>query len=256
MNHEQLIAGLKHLRLPGILEHFLPLARESEKQNGTYEAFLAKLIEVELNSRLQRKVSKLIHSAQLPRKKLISEYDFSKCSGVTEKQIRRLAEGQFISQAENVVFYGYFGVGKSHLAEAIGLELCRKGIACLFISMATLVNEMLQAQHNLRLGNLYKRLDRFELIIIDELGYTVQSKEGADLFFELISQRYERKSLMITTNLPYSDWNKVFLNPTTTAAAVDRIIHRCQTFNIIGPSWRAEQAKKNKDTIPADSSNK
>ena len=140
------------------------------------------------------------------------------------------------------------GVGKSHLAEALTRELCQLGYRCLYTSVSSVIAELTLAQKNLTLTQYFKKLDRYDLITLDELGFTPESKDGADLFFQLISQRYERKSIIITTNLTYSEWNKVFLNPITTAAAVDRIIHHCETFNIQGDSGRTEEAEKNKIT--------
>jgi len=152
--------------------------------------------------------------------------------------------GDFLKDGTNIVLYGEFGVGKSHLAEGLTRGLCELGHRCIFIPAQKLMNDMLEAKKNLTLASLFKKLDRFELLTIDELGYSSHNREGSDLFFQLISQRYERRSTIITTNLTYSEWDKLFSNPITTAAAVDRIIHRCETFNIVGPSWRAEEAKK------------
>ena len=165
-------------------------------------------------------------------------------TGISAKQVTRLAEGDFVRQAANVVMYGSFGLGKSHLAMALTSQLCEAGFKCLFSSTHALIAGLLTAKRDLTLASLFKRLDRFDLIVCDELGYVPHDQDGADLFFQLISQRSERKSVMITTNLTYSEWELVFLNPRTTAAAVDRIIHNCETFNIGGDSWRGLEAKK------------
>jgi len=246
MNHSDLVQGLKTLRLGAITEDYSLMARQCEKNNDSFEKYLGALVSKELERRQSLKVSRLTKAAKLPALKLINEYDFSAREGVTEKQIRHLAQGHFLRDAGNITLYGKFGVGKSHLAMAITLELCRNGHTCYFTTAQALITDLTEAQNSLKLGALLKKLDRFELITIDELGYTPQSKEGADLFFQFISQRYERRSLIITTNLPYSEWQEVFLNPSTTEAAVDRIIHNCETFNIEGPSWRAQQAMKKK----------
>jgi DNA replication protein DnaC len=156
----------------------------------------------------------------------------------------RLTEGDFVRQAFNLVFYGTFGVGKTHLVIALVESLCALGYKCLFTSTHSLINELLSTKRDLTLTALFKRLDRFDVIACDELGYVPHDQDGADLFFQLISQRTERKSMIITTNLTYSEWDRVFINPITTAAAVDRIIYRCETFNVKGPSWRGMEAKK------------
>ena len=156
----------------------------------------------------------------------------------------RLAQGQWLKEPSHVVFYGSFGMGKSHLAMSLVRSLCQQGYRCLWTTTHGLIEQMRESKKELTLNTLLKKLDRFDLIACDELGYTASCQEGADLFFQFISQRYERKSLMMTTNLTYSEWDQVFLNPITTAAAVDRIIHNCETFNIEGKeSWRTESAK-------------
>lgn len=250
MNRDELISGLKRLNLSAMIENYENLARQCEKTNVSFEVYLGILVEGELKQRHQSKVQRLIKAAKVPMIKLINEYDFQAREGITEKQVRHLATGQFVRDAANVTLYGKFGVGKSHLAMALTLELCRQGFRTLFTTAQALITDLLEAQNTLKLSALFKKLDRFDLITIDELGYTPQQKEGADLFFQFISQRYERKSLMITTNLPYSEWQQVFLNPVTTEAAVDRIIHNSQTFNIIGASWRAQEAiKRNRQKI-------
>ncbi len=244
MKHETLIEGLKKLRLNAIAADYSEVARQCEMKNVTYEQFLAKLIEIETESKRHSKVSRLIKKANLPRGKVLKTYDFTKRTGVTARQIERLAQGDFLRSGGNIVFYGTFGVGKSHLAEGLTRAISEKGYRCLFTTAHQLIDDLVSAQQSLSLASLFKKLDRIDLLTLDELGYSPHSKEGADLFFQLISQRYERRSTLFTTNLTYSEWDKVFINPTTTAAAVDRIIHRCETFNIAGDSWRAEEAKR------------
>jgi len=218
--------------------------QQCEEARRTYEQYLAALTQTEITHRKRVKVNRLIREAKFPILKTLDTYDYTHITGVTPQQINRLAGGDFVKSAANIVFYGDFGVGKSHLATGIAVALCEIGIKCLFSSTQSMITSLEEAQKTLTLASLFKKLDRFDVIVLDELGYTPQSKDGADLFFQLISQRYERKSLIITTNLPYSSWDSVFLNSTTTAAAVDRIIHNCETFNIHGVSYRAEAAKK------------
>jgi len=245
MKHQELIANLKQLRLPTMATEYAECARLCEQKSGTHEQYLAALVAAELAHREHQKIARLTKEAKLLRDKRLDTYDFSCREGINKVQVTRLAEGDFIQKSGNVVLYGTFGVGKSHLAEAITRSICQKGYRGIFTSLAALTEELLTAQKSLTLTQSFRKYDRFDLITIDELGYTPSCREGADLFFQLISQRYERKSIMITTNLTYSEWDKVFLNPITTAAAVDRIIHHCETFNIKGPSWRSEEAKRN-----------
>lgn len=244
MKHEELITGLKKLHLGAMAEEYADLARVCEQAKKTYEQYLGSLVSRELTAKQDAKIKRLLKQAELPREKILASYDFNGRTGIGPEQIKRLALGDFLKEGMNVVFYGTFGVGKSHLAEGLTRSLCEAGFRCLFTSTHQLIEALVEAQRSLTLAALFKRLDRYDLITLDELGYCPHSKEGADLFFQLISQRYERKSIMITTNLTYSEWDKVFLNSLTTAAAVDRIIHRCETYNIEGPSWREEEAKK------------
>jgi len=244
MTNDELESNLKELRLAGICSHYLEMARVSEKKKESYEQYLGVLSQIELEARHKNKIKRLLKTSKLPLIKTLESYDYSKRKGITAKVMDRLAKGEFVTSAGNIVFYGSFGVGKTHLSIALVKKLCEKGVKCYYTSTNNLIEELLEAKKNLTLGSLWKRLDRYDVITCDELGYIPQTKEGADLFFQFISQRYERKSLIITTNLTYAEWDQVFLNDITTAAAVDRIIHTCETFNIEGPSWRAESASK------------
>lgn len=252
MTNDELESALKELRLAGISSHYLELARVSEKRKESYEKYLGTLLQIELESRHKNKIKRLLKTSKIPLVKTLEAYDYSSRKGITAKAIDRLAEGEFVKKAGNIVFYGSFGVGKTHLAIALVKKLCEKGVKCYYTSTNNLIEELLEAKKNLTLGSVWKRLDRYDVIACDELGYLPQTKEGADLFFQFISQRYERKSLIITTNLTYAEWDQVFLNAITTAAAVDRIIHTCETFNIEGPSWRAETAKRKIKTKAAE----
>lgn len=258
MSHEDLLVTLRSLYLPSMAREYVEMARIAEQEKRTYEQYLWVLAVNELTQRQEQKVKQRIKAAHFPLHKTIDTYDYASRQGITPKQIARLAQGDWVRQGANVVFYGGFGLGKTHLAMGIGRALCGQGLRVFFSTVHDLIQQLLDAKKGLTLAQLFKRLDRLDLIICDELGYLAQTQEGADLFFQLISQRAERKSLLITTNLTYSEWDKIFLNPLSTAAAVDRIIHQCETFNISGPkSWRAEQAEKTaakKLTTPASAS--
>lgn len=251
MNHEELIASLKNLRLHETSRQYAEVARLAEKEKRTYEQYLASLVRLEEAEKHRLRVERILKDAKLPLHKTIDTYDFSVRKGITPKLYKRLAQGDFVRSAGNVVMYGGLGVGKTHLSLALTAELCRAGIRCTFTTTHGLIEQLLEAKKNLTLAALFKRLDRFDLITCDELGYIPHDQAGADLFFQLISQRYERKSLLITTNLTYSEWDRVFLNGLSTAAAVDRIIHNCETLNIEGPSWRAEIARKRAQPLTA-----
>lgn len=245
MKHEQLLVGLKSLYLPAMAKEYVEISKLAEKDKKTYEQYLAKLVEVELHSKHRLKVDRLIKQAKLPIYKSFESYNFSIRTGITTQQFKRICEGEFVKQNGNVVFYGGFGMGKTHLAIALTQSLCEVGFKCMFTTAHNLINQLVLAKQNLTLTSLFKRLDKFDIIICDELGYVPHDQDGADLFFQLISQRAERKSMVITTNLTYSEWEQVFLNQRTTAAVVDRIILNCETFNISGDeSFRSLTAKK------------
>ncbi len=244
MNHEEIISGLRKLNLGTIAANYVQVAKSADQGKLTYEQYLAQLVQAELLEKNAVRVNRLIKEAKLLLPKAIDTYDFSQRTGITFKQVKKLAEGNFVREAANVVLFGSFGVGKTHLALALTQMLCEAGLRCYFSSTHALIELLLKAKQTASLTSLFKRLDRLDLIVCDELGYIPHEQAGADLFFQLISQRSERKSMLITTNLTYSEWDKVFLNPLTTAAAVDRIIHNCETFNIQGPSWRREVAAK------------
>lgn len=244
MKHEQLLVGLKSLYLHEMSKSYVEISKLAEKDKRTYEQYLAKLVEIELAAKHRLKVERLIRYAKVPMVKTLGSYNFDLRTGITVQQFSRLVSGEFVKQSGNVIFYGGFGMGKTHLAIALTNQLCEVGFKCLFSTVHNLINQLIDAKRDLTLTSLLKRLDKFDLIVCDELGYVPHDRDGADLFFQLISQRAERKSMVITTNLTFSEWEQVFLDPRTTAAAVDRIIHNCETFNLGGESYRAMEAKK------------
>lgn len=244
MKHEELVTGLKQLHLQQIAREYVEVSKISEKEKHTYEQYLNKLVRIELAEKNRLKVDRLVRQAQIPIKKKFEDYNFDVREGITAKEFNRLATGEFMRTAGNIVFFGSFGVGKSHLAATLTEKLCASGFKCLFTSTHQLIAQLVSAKRDLSLIALFKRLDKYDLICADELGYVPYDQEGGDLFFQLISQRAERKSLLITTNLTYSEWTEVFGNPRTTKAAVDRVIYNCETFNIKGPSWRELIATK------------
>jgi DNA replication protein DnaC len=244
VKHEELVSNLKLLHLHEISSQYFEVSKIAEKDKRTYEQYLAKLVEIELVAKQQQKVNRLLGEAKIPLYKSLAAYNFDVRTGITAKEFNRLAGGEFVRTAGNVVFYGSFGVGKTHLAISLVGKLCEAGFRCLCTTTHGLIAQLLTAKRDLQLTSLFKRLDKYDLLYVDELGYVPHDQDGADLFFQLISQRSERKSMLITTNLTYSEWDKVFLNLKTTAAAVDRIIYNCETFNIGGDSWRGMAAKK------------
>lgn len=236
--------GLKKLNLRTILATYQQHALVAEKSKKTYESYLHDLVTEETEQRRLNRIARLKKESKIPVQKTAENYDFSSIEGISAQEFKGLCGGDFLREACNIVIYGGHGLGKTHLAIALVDKLCEKGHRCLYTTSHELIEQMLEAKKELRVSELWRKYDRYDLIICDELGYIPQCQAGADLFFQFVSKRYERKSLLITTNLAYSDWGKVFLNETTTAAVVDRIIHRCKTYSLSGESHRVREAKK------------
>jgi DNA replication protein DnaC len=245
-SHSELTNKLKDFRLSGMGNHFYELAKRAEKEKLTYEQYLSLLVEKEILTRTSNRTKRLLISSKIPVMKTIEEFNFAPIEGITKTEWNDLASGDFIKNKTNLVFYGLFGVGKTHLATSLLVEFSKKGIPCLFTSTHKLIQDMLIAKENLTLNQLFKKLDRYDVILFDELGYVPQNEDGGNLFFQLISDRSERKSIIITTNLTFSEWDKVFSNKLSSAAAIERVLHKSKVFNLKGPSHRQPENETNK----------
>lgn len=240
----RLDTSLKNLRLPTILSEYSELAMMALEGKYSYEQYLLSLSRREVEQRFNNRVRYLLKGAKFPKIKTIDEYDFSKAE-ISEEAINQLCHGNFLGDYNNVIFFGTPGSGKTHLAMGIGRELCLKGYKVLFHTGCSLIQELVKAKNNLTLTNLFKKLMAFDLIIIDELGYIPFEKTEGDLLFQFISDRYERKSILITTNLAFSEWDTLFKDKMVATAAIDRLVHYSQIFKFEkDQSYRAEAAKK------------
>lgn len=236
-------SNLKLLRLPAMLSGYQETSEIARKSKFSYEEYLYTLSNKEQEARLNQRVISLLKQARFPKEKLLSDYDFSKIN-IKQEAINQLCHGYFIDDYTNIIFYGAPGSGKTHLASAIGRELCIKGKKVLFQTCCTLVQELVKAKNNVTLVNYFKRMMGYDLIILDELGYIPFERGEAELLFQFISDRYEKKPLLITTNLTFSEWDKVFKDPIITSAAIDRLIHYSQVFEFVKDvSYRTEVAK-------------
>lgn len=237
-SHE-LDTRLHYLKLPWIRENMEALSAKAAKANWTHMAFLAALIEGESHQRMDRATQRRITAARFPVVKTLEAFDWSWPKEINELQVRDLFRLRFVKEKQNVIFLGGCGMGKSHLAVALGHEACVQGYRVLFISAAELVNDLLAAQTEHRLKTELKKVLRPELLILDELGYIPIDKHGANLLFQVISKRYERGSIILTSNKAYKDWPGVFNNDSTvTSAILDRLLHNSQTIPISGSSYR------------------
>lgn len=234
---------LKKLKLPTVLREHEKLARQCATEGVDHVRYLARLIELELLDREARMIDRRIKAAKFPAVKSLESFDFDALSGLNKKLVLDLARGEFVARHENVIALGPSGTGKTHVTSGIGLAACQRGIKTRFTTAAALVHEMIEAQDEKRLLRLQKTLAAQELLIIDELGFVPLSKTGAELLFELISQRYERGATIVTSNLPFDEWTSIFGDERLTGALLDRLTHHVHILEMNGPSYRLAQSR-------------
>ncbi len=235
---------LRTLRLPSIVRCHQEVAAKAESEGWSFEHYLRELAEIEVEDRRQRRVARLYKRSALPKEKTLHTLEVKRLPAPIRRQLPKLCEGGFVERAENLLAFGLPGRGKSHLVSAIGHELVLKGFTVLFLPAYKLVQRLLNAKRNLELESILKKLDRFEAIILDDIGYIQQSREEMEVLFTFLSERYERRTVMITSNLVFSEWGKIFKDPMTTACAIDRLVHHSTILELAGPSYRSESAEK------------
>jgi DNA replication protein DnaC len=246
-NHNLLLrTNLKQLRLPAIGAEFAKLAREAAEANEDYEQYLLRLTELEIAARASNAVQARVRAAGFPVAKDFDTFDFSAVPSLSKPKVLELTRGEWIEQRTNTCFIGSPGTGKTHLAIALGLAACRQGKRVRFFTAAALVTRLEEAQKQYQLDRVLSQLDRIELLICDELGYLSFSRAGAELLFQVFADRYERRSLLVTSNLAFSEWGQVFQGERMTAALLDRLTHRCQIFEMNSESFRFRESMKNK----------
>lgn len=226
------------LRLPTIASQCQQLAKDAVKHQQTYLTYLAELLSAEVDERERHTIERRIKEAQFPRIRTLEDFDFSEAPMVSAQQIRELAEGGYINRAEPIIFIGDSGTGKTHLATGLCLAACRQKRRVRFITAAGLTNELVEAQSHNQLGRALQRWTRYEIICIDEMGYVPFAQVGAELLFQVISERAERATLVITTNLPFSEWTNVFPNARLCKALLDRITDRATIIDTGIESYR------------------
>lgn len=252
---DRLVHLLKALRLSTIYRCFEQEAERAGKESLSYEEYLLGLVEHEWETRRHNRITRLLRESRLPLEKNIDNFDKKRLPRRIVTHLNVLLEGAFLDRAENVLAFGNPGSGKTHLLCAIGQELIYKGRKILFRPCSLLVQELLTAKKELLLAKALKKLSRYDALIIDDIGYVKQSREEMEVLFTLLADCYERKSVMITSNLPFSKWEQIFKDPMTTAAAIDRLVHHSIILELNLPSYRLEECKKKQNLRQGGSDN-
>src|SRR5664279_3322008 len=215
----------------------------AEKETLSYEQYLLQWTERECEARRRNRIAALLRESGLPREKTMANFDLKRLPVKAGRQLKALVDGSFLDRQENLLLFGNPGAGKSHLLCALAHELIAQGRRMKYTSCAMLVQDLLVAKRDLRLSKEIKKLARHDGLIIDEMGYVQQSREEMEVLFTLLSERYERGSVLLTSNLPFSKWEGIFKDPMTTAAAIDRLVHHSVIVELNIPSYRMEEAK-------------
>jgi len=242
LNKMLLEAYLKKLKMPQAAKTYESLAREAGDNNLSYEEYLLGVLEQEIHQRENNRIQRGIKQAAFPVIKTLENFDFKAIPSLNKPRVLKLMQGEYIRKKENIILVGSSGVGKTHIAIALGYEACRQGLRVKFYTAAGLINELLAAQQEYRLNRLEKQWLVPHVIILDELGYVPFSKMGAELLFQFCAARYERGSIIITTNLEFPKWTEILGDEQMTAALLDRLTHNAHILNINGDSYRFKQA--------------
>jgi DNA replication protein DnaC len=235
---------LRTLRLPTAAQVIGELVAQAQQENWPLETFARELFEQELEGRRVRRIERLTKAAHLPPGKTLATFDQKRLPLRIRRLLPNLCAGDFVDRAENILVFGLPGRGKTHFIAAVGYELVQHGRSVLFTPTYRLVDRLLRAKRDLELERELRRLDRFEVLILDDFGYVQQSRQEMEVIFTLLAERYERRSVALTSNLVFSEWDQIFKNPMTTAAAIDRVVHHSiiVEFGKEVPSRRAEEA--------------
>ena len=235
---------LKALKLPTFLREHDKLARRCAADGVDHVRYLLRLAELELIEREQRMVERRIKQARFPAVKSLDSFDFTALPSLNKTLVLELARSEYVLRRENVIAVGNSGTGKTHIALGLGLAACQKGMSVGFTTAAAVVHELIEARDEKRLLRLQRQLAGYKLLVIDELGYVPLSQTGAELLFEVFSQRYERGSTVVTSNLPFDEWTGVFASERLTSALLDRLTHHVHILEMNGDSYRLKQSKK------------
>ena len=236
---------LRSMRLPTIAREYESAVQRAEAENWGYQRFLGYLFEAEANDRLQRKIERQLKESNLPKSKTLELLDETRLPEKIRRQIPTLLEADFVRRGDNLLCFGLAGRGKTHLAAALGREWIRRHqLRVLFVPAFKLVNQLLAAKRDLKLPQMIARLQRFDAVVIDDIGYIQQSRDEMEVLFQFLAERYETKTVVITSNLVFSQWDKIFKDPMTTLAAVDRLVHHATLLEFTGDTQRTPKKRQ------------
>jgi DNA replication protein DnaC len=240
---------LRGLKLSTMHAHAEAIAAQAVRESWSYERYLHTLCELELSERGHRRIERNLRASGLPGEKTLATLDRTKLPVAVARQLPALSEGSWVSRGENLLIFGLPGRGKTHVVCALGHELVQRGRRVLFTQTFALVQRLLIAKRDLRLQKELRELDGYDVVILDDLGYVQQSREEMEVLFTFLAERYERKSVAITSNLVFSEWGRIFKDEMTTAAAIDRVVHHATIVEMTNKSVRAEQASEALRTV-------
>jgi DNA replication protein DnaC len=245
---------LKQLKLPTVLREHEKVAREAARDGVDHVRYLLRLVELELLDRERRVTERRIREARFPAVKSFDTFDFAAIPNLNKMLVLELARCEYVARRENVIALGNSGTGKTHAALALGLAACQRGFSTLFVTAHALSSQLMEARDEKRLLKLQARLQNVKLLIVDELGYVPLSQVGAELLFEVFSQRYERGAIIVTSNLPFEEWPSVFRSQRLTGALLDRLTHHVHILEMNGESYRLKQSTRRRRAVGAEQS--
>ncbi len=248
--HDNIADYLKQLHMPTMRGCYEQIADQARRESLSYEQYLLELLKLECQARRQNRIARNLRASKLPPSKTFDNFDKKLLPTKVAMHLNVLSAGSFLNRCENVLAFGNPGSGKTHLLCAIGHELIEQGRRVLFICCSQLVQDLLIAKRDLAMSKVLKKLSRYDAVIIDDIGYVQHSRQEMEVLFTFMADRYERSSLMITSNLPFSKWEQIFKDPMTAAAAIDRLVHHSVILELNIESYRMQAAKKNKSKKP------